>query len=90
MQDGQNTLSESIAETVNVSGVTVRNRIHNLEEAGIIQGYLAQVDFERAGGNLRNHYLCNVPVPEREALARRARAVPGVVNVRSLTRMKYM
>ncbi|WP_411965445.1 AsnC family transcriptional regulator [Haloferax sp. YSMS24] len=84
MQDGRNTTASSIAETVNVSGATVRNRIHKLEERDIIRGYPAHIDFERAGGNLTNLYLCNVPVPEREALAHRARAIPGVVNVRTL------
>lgn len=84
MQDGRNTTAASISESVNVSGATVRNRIHNLEDQGIIRGYPAQLDFEKAGGKLTNLYLCNVPVPERGALAHRARAIPGVVNVRTL------
>jgi DNA-binding Lrp family transcriptional regulator len=83
MQDGRATAT-SIAETANVSGATVRNRIEKLEDRGIITGYRAHVDFEAAGGKLRNLYLCNVPVPEREALAHEARAIPGVINVRSL------
>lgn len=84
MQDGRNTTAASIADTVNVSGATVRNRIQNLEELGIIRSYTAHVDFERAGGKLMNLYLCNVPVPEREALAHKARTIPGVINVRTL------
>lgn len=84
MQDGRNTTATSIADTVNVSGATVRNRIQNLEERGIIRGYTAHVDFERTGGKLTNLYLCNVPVPEREALARKARTISGVINVRTL------
>jgi DNA-binding Lrp family transcriptional regulator len=83
MQDGRATAT-SIAENANVSGATVRNRIERLEDRGIIDGYRTHVDFEAAGGKLRNLYLCNVPVPEREALAHEARAIPGVVNVRSL------
>ncbi|MEF8819160.1 MAG: AsnC family transcriptional regulator [Haloferacaceae archaeon] len=83
MQDGRATAT-SIAETANVSGATVRNRVERLEDCGIIQGYRAQIDFEAAGGKLSNLYLCNVPAPEREALAHEARAVPGVVNVRTL------
>lgn len=83
MQDGRATAT-SIAETATVSGATVRNRIERLEARGIIQGYRAHIDFEAAGGKLRNLYLCNVPVPEREALAHEARAIPGVVNVRTL------
>jgi len=83
MQDGRATAT-SIAEHANVSGATVRNRVEKLEQLGIITGYRAHIDFEAAGGKLRNLYLCNVPVPEREALAHEARAIPGVINVRSL------
>lgn len=84
MQDSRHTTAAAIAENLNVSGATVRNRIENLEEHGLIRGYPAQLDFERTGGKLTNLYLCNVPVPEREALAHRARAIPGVINVRTL------
>ena len=83
MEDGRATAT-SIAENANVSGATVRNRIEKLEDRGIITGYRAHVDFEAAEGKLRNLYLCNVPVPEREALAHEARTIPGVINVRSL------
>ncbi|OYR77072.1 AsnC family transcriptional regulator [Halorubrum ezzemoulense] len=83
MQDGRATAT-SIAENANVSGATVRNRVEKLEQMGIITGYRAHINFEAADGKLRNLYLCNVPVPEREALAHEARAIPGVINVRSL------
>lgn len=83
MRDGRTTAT-SIAEDANVSGATVRNRIERLEDHDVITGYRADVDFEVAGGKLRNLYLCNVPVPERAALAHEARAIPGVINVRSL------
>ncbi|WP_266081867.1 winged helix-turn-helix transcriptional regulator [Haladaptatus caseinilyticus] len=83
MREGRATAT-SIAENTNVSGATVRNRIDKLEDLGIITGYQAHIDFETAGGKLRNLYLCNVSVPEREALAHEARAIPGVINVRSL------
>lgn len=83
MQDGRATAT-SIAENVNVSGATVRNRIEKLEDCGIIMGYRTHIDFSSIGGKLKNLYLCNVPAPEREALAHEARAIPGVINVRSL------
>jgi DNA-binding Lrp family transcriptional regulator len=83
MRDGRATAA-SVAEQASVSGATVRNRIEKLEDRGIITGYRADIDFETAGGKLRNLYLCDVPVPEREALAHEARAIPGVVNVRTL------
>ena len=84
MQDARNTTAASIADLVNVSGATVRNRIQKLEEQDVIRGYPVQIDFERAGGKLTNLYRCNAPVPERGALAQRARSIPSVVNVRTL------
>lgn len=84
MQDARNKSATTIAQRVNVSGTTVRNRINNLEENGIIQGYTAQIDFERAGGKLANLFLCNAPIAEREALAHEVRAIPGVINIRKL------
>lgn len=84
MQDARNKSATTIAERANVSGATVRNRIDNLEEHGIIRGYTAHIDFERAGGKLTNLFLCNVPVAEREALAHEARTIPGVINIRKL------
>jgi DNA-binding Lrp family transcriptional regulator len=84
MNDARNTSASTLAAEAGVSGATIRNRIHKLEDAGIIRGYTTQVDFELAGGKLTNLYLCDVPVTEREALAYEARAIPGVINVRTL------
>jgi DNA-binding Lrp family transcriptional regulator len=84
MDDARDTSASTLAAEAGVSGATIRNRVHKLEDAGIIRGYPAQVDFELAGGRLTNLYLCDVPVTEREALAYEARAIPGVINVRTL------
>jgi DNA-binding Lrp family transcriptional regulator len=84
MGDARDTSASALGAEAGVSGATIRNRIHKLEDAGIIRGYTAQVDFELAGGKLTNLYLCDVPVTEREALAHEAQAIPGVVNVRTL------
>lgn len=84
MRDARNTSAATIADGVNVSGATVRNRIHKLEDAGIIRGYNTQVDFELAEGHLTNLYLCDAPIDQREPLAHEAQAIPGVINVRSL------
>jgi DNA-binding Lrp family transcriptional regulator len=84
MRDARNTSASALGDAAGVSGATIRNRIHKLEDAGIIRGYTAQIDFERTGGKLTNLYLCDVPVTEREPLAHEARAIPGVVNVRTL------
>lgn len=84
MDDARGTSASTLGAEAGVSGATIRNRIKKLEEAGIIRGYTSQVDFELAGGKLTNLYLCDVPVTEREALAHEARAIPGVINVRTL------
>ncbi|WP_224334113.1 Lrp/AsnC family transcriptional regulator [Haloprofundus halobius] len=84
MADARNTSAPSIAEGLGVSAGTVRNRIGRLEDAGVIRGYHAHVDFERADGRLTNLYLCNAPVAERESVAAKVRTVPGVVHVREL------
>jgi len=84
MDDARNTSAPMIAENLNVSAGTVRNRIDRLEEEGIIQGYTATIDFERAGGRLTSLYMCTVPADERERLALAAQTIPGVINVRIL------
>jgi DNA-binding Lrp family transcriptional regulator len=84
MADARNTTATTIAEGLNVSDGTVRNRIDRLEEDGVIQGYSATIDFERAGGRLTSVYMCTVPAAERERLALAAESIPGVVNVRVL------
>lgn len=84
MDDARNTSAPMIAENLNVSAGTVRNRIDRLEEEGIIQGYTATVDFEQAGGRLTSLYMCTVPADERERLALAAQTIPGVINVRIL------
>ncbi|MEA1932494.1 Lrp/AsnC family transcriptional regulator [Halohasta litorea] len=84
MADARNTSAPQIAEAVDVSAATIRNRIARLEERDVITGYHATVDFEAADGRLTNLYLCNAPVAERESYASKVRAIPGVVNVREL------
>lgn len=84
VKDARNTSAPMIAEEVNVSAATIRNRIQQLEEHGIIDGYHANIDYERVEGRLTNVYVCSVPVSEREQIAQRVRTVTGVVAVREL------
>lgn len=84
MIDARNTSAPMIAEEVNVSPGTIRNRIDSLEENGVIKGYTATVDFEKAEGRLTSLYMCTVPAAERERLALEVQSIPGVINVRVL------
>lgn len=84
MTDARNTSAPMIAEDLNVSAGTIRNRIERLEEEDVIRGYTAIIDFEQAGGRLTSVFMCTVPADERERLALAARSIPGVINVRVL------
>lgn len=84
MGDARNTSAPAIAETVSVSGATIRNRIAQLEDHGIVEGYQATVDFERADGSLMNLFLCHAASSNVEGIARQIGEIPGVINVREL------
>jgi DNA-binding Lrp family transcriptional regulator len=84
MDDARNTSAPMIAENLNVSAGTIRNRIERLEEEGVIQGYTAVVDFERAGGRMTAVFICTAPGAERERLALAVQSIPGVIHVRVL------
>ncbi|WP_130501945.1 Lrp/AsnC family transcriptional regulator [Natrinema hispanicum] len=83
-QEGRHTSAPDIAEKVDVSAPTVRNRIRRLEEDGIIQGYHAHVDYEQADGRLTNLFTCTTPATDRQEQAQRVLDVPGVINVREI------
>lgn len=83
MSDARNISAPMIAETLSVSGGTVRNRIDRLEQEGVIQGYTAIVDFEQVGC-LTSVFMCTVPADKREELAVAAKEIPSVINVRVL------
>ncbi|MEF8776065.1 MAG: winged helix-turn-helix transcriptional regulator [Haloarculaceae archaeon] len=83
-RDARNTSAPDIAEVVNVSAGTIRNRIDQLEDRGIIRGYHADIDYERAAGMLTNRFACTSASAEREKLVKQALQIPGVVNVREI------
>lgn len=83
-QDARNTSAPMVAEEMDVSPGTIRNRINQLEAAGIIKGYHADIDYERCENRLTNLFVCNTAASDRENLAKQALTVPGVVNVREL------
>lgn len=83
-QDARGTSAPEIAEEVNVSPGTIRNRIQKLEDEGIIQGYHADIDYEKIGKGLINLFKCSSGARERHTLSKKALQVPGVVNIREI------
>lgn len=83
-RDARNTTIADIAEEVEVSASTVRNRIEELEESGIVEGYYPKINYERANFPLHVLFVCNAPADERENLAAAALDSHGVVDVREM------
>jgi DNA-binding Lrp family transcriptional regulator len=87
-QDARNTPIADIAEEVEVSASTVRNRIERLEDEGIIEGYYPKINYEEANYPLHVLFVCSAPAEERETLAREAITQHGVVDVREMLTSK--
>lgn len=83
-RDARRTSAPDIAADFDVSAATIRNRIDQLEERGVIQGYHANIDYEKTGGKLTYLFICNTDPPRREYFVRKALEVPGVIHVREV------
>jgi len=83
-RDARNTTISEIASEVDVSSSTVRNRIEEMEENGVIEGYYPKINYERANFPLHVLFVCSAPAEEREELAASALDSPGVVDVREM------
>lgn len=83
-RDARRTSAPDITADLDVSAATIRNRIRQLEERQVIQGYHANIDYEQTGGKLTYLFICRSDTPRREYFTREALGVPGVVHVREL------
>lgn len=83
-RDARHTSASEIAESLDVSARTVRNRISKLEEADVIRGYDVDIDYEAAGYQLHTLIVCTAPIHEREEITKRALDVDGVVAIREV------
>ncbi|WP_306060540.1 Lrp/AsnC family transcriptional regulator [Natronococcus wangiae] len=82
-KDARNNTTREIGEAVGVSAGTVRNRIEKLEDAGVIRGYVPDINYEKAGYQLEILFTCTAVDPS-EALAEDILDKHGVVTVRKL------
>ncbi|MFC7154298.1 Lrp/AsnC family transcriptional regulator [Halomarina halobia] len=83
-RDARNATAAGVGERVGVSASTVRNRLAAMEEAGVIEGYHPQIDYERAGFQLHVFIACHAPVARRAELAGEVLDFHNVVNVREM------
>lgn len=83
-RDARRTSAPDITEDLDVSPATIRNRIKQLEDRGVIRGYHANIDYEQTGGKLTYLFICDTDTPRREYFAKKALDIPGVVHAREL------
>ncbi|QSG10411.1 Lrp/AsnC family transcriptional regulator [Halapricum desulfuricans] len=83
-KDARNTAAPEIADEMEVTPATIRNRIRQLEEDGILRGYLADIDYKSIEGHVTYQFSCTAPIPDRDRLAQAALKVSGIVTVREL------
>lgn len=87
-EDARNLTPVDMAERLPVTDGTVRNRIERMEEAGIIEGYVPNLNYEAAGFPLRIVFTCTAPVTERAELAEQILQTDGVIEVQELMKSR--
>lgn len=80
--DARNTTAQEIADKTGVSASTVRNRIAQLEEDGVIKGYHPELDYEAANLPLHIIFVVSAPPTERTEYVEQLLDIKGVVDVR--------
>ncbi|ERG90233.1 MAG: transcriptional regulator [Haloquadratum walsbyi J07HQW1] len=83
-RDARNTTTPDVAEEMDVTAATIRNRIRQLEANGIIQGYPTDVNYEAIEGHVTYQFTCTAPIPDRSRLAQSVLEISGVVAIREL------
>lgn len=86
--DARNITIAEIAAEVDVAASTVRNRIEDMEETGVIEGYYPKINYEKANYPLHVLFVCSAPADEREELAASILDQHGVVDVREMLTSK--
>jgi len=73
-----------IAEKVDVTSTTVRNRLDKLEDEGVIRGYHPEINYERAGYPLHVMFVCTANPNNLDTLTQQTLDVRGVVTARDM------
>lgn len=80
-QNARATTPVDMAEQLPVTDTTIRNRIEQLEDDGVIEGYVPIIDYEKAGFPIRLQFSCTAATEDRHEVAGRALELPHVVKV---------
>ena len=82
--DARNTTTSDIADEAEVTPATIRNRIEQLEEQGVLRGYLADIDYKPIESYVKYQFRCTATIPDRKRLAQSALEIHGVLTAREL------
>lgn len=83
-QNARETTTTDIAQEVDVSPSTVRNRIDDLVDRGVIKGYVPVIDYEKAGFELRILFTCTASKQPTDEFVREILDQHGIISVRKL------
>ncbi|WP_312909137.1 Lrp/AsnC family transcriptional regulator [Natronosalvus caseinilyticus] len=83
-RDARGTTAEAMGDKVGVSASTIRNRIDQLEDDGIIKGYHPEIDYEAANLPLQITFVISVLPTELQNYSEQIRQIQGVIDVREM------
>lgn len=79
--DARNTSSPEIADRVDVTPATVRNRIEKLESNGVVDGYETRIDYQRLGF-LEVLFVCTIQPDAYGSISQEVGQLPAVTQTR--------
>lgn len=84
-EDARHATIQSMGDSVGVSASTVRNRLEDMESAGVIRGYHPEIGYDRAGFDLRVLFRGRLdPSADEHGVPEEVLEVDGVVGTRHL------
>lgn len=87
-QDARNLTPVDMAKELPVSEGTVRNRIKQMEDRNVIEGYIPTINYEKAGFPLEVVFTCTAPLNQQHEIGENILQVPRVINVREMLSSK--
>lgn len=81
--DARNTSSPEIAETVDVTPATIRNRIKSLVSDGVIESHRSKINY-RSLGLLEFLFVCSVTPDRFDEITDQLATVPEITQIREL------
>lgn len=87
-RDARHNTPVDLAERLPVTAQTVRNRLETLEENRVIEGYVPEVNYRKAGFPIQIQFTCTAPVEQRSELADEALELANVVEVEEMMSAK--